>query len=190
MQGGLQGWEGLLGSIPKGLEGIQRSRQPSLGLPGRAARLSSPILPAQHKLPSPCPFVPLVLPQALSSPLSSLHGSRCVPSAAETPQLLHLRCEVAGALLACGQTGGEPPLKALYSYQCIWRMLMRRKPATLPPRMHMSSLQGYWRINAWALIAIGIAQAVAGVTATLFFSHKDSSGENGPLNAALVATLF
>lgn len=50
--------------------------------------------------------------------------------------------------------------------------------------------QGYWRINAWALIAIGIAQAVAGVTATLFFSHKDSDGQNGALSAALATALF
>jgi amino acid permease len=50
--------------------------------------------------------------------------------------------------------------------------------------------QNYWKINAWGLIAIGIAQAVAGVTATLFFSHKDSGSSNGALDAALAAALF
>ena len=52
-----------------------------------------------------------------------------------------------------------------------------------------AALQRYWSVNAWALIAIGVAQAVAGVTATLFFSPQDG-GKNGALAGALAAALF
>lgn len=46
-------------------------------------------------------------------------------------------------------------------------------------RLSDAWMQGYWRWNAWALIAIGIVQAVAGVATTLFFNHGTQNSSNG-----------
>lgn len=56
-------------------------------------------------------------------------------------------------------------------------------------RGHPSALAAprYWRWNAWALIALGLLQAAAGITATLFFSQPKDHGSNA---AALLAYLF
>lgn len=52
-----------------------------------------------------------------------------------------------------------------------------------PPCMLL--LQGYWQWNAWALIVLGVLQAVAGVAAVLFFSDKGHNASGSGLMAYL-----
>jgi len=53
----------------------------------------------------------------------------------------------------------------------------------------LPTLQAYWRWNAWALVVLGVVQAVAGITTTLFLTPK-GDGHNGMRSNALLAYLF
>jgi hypothetical protein len=56
--------------------------------------------------------------------------------------------------------------------------LKRRDPAAL-------ASPAYWRLNAWALMALGAVQAVAGVATTLFLNrNQDHDGGGGSGGAA------
>lgn len=54
----------------------------------------------------------------------------------------------------------------------------RARPSTAPSRP-----QAYWRWNAWALIAIGVVQAAAGIATTLFFQPPDHNGVSSGVRA-------
>lgn len=113
----------------------------------------------------------------------ALRAIRCRDPTALASQVGRWEGSLAVGVQRCG---GAPVTGAAWLAHLLTAPAGCRQPGSPP----LPLPQGYWTINAWALIAIGIAQAVAGVTATLFFSHKDSGGQNGARSAALAAALF
>lgn len=48
----------------------------------------------------------------------------------------------------------------------------------------------YWRLNAWALLALGAVQAVAGVATTLFLNRNNDQGGKGAGDGGVAGSLL
>lgn len=58
----------------------------------------------------------------------------------------------------------------------------------MDPSVYFSLLQRYWRWNAYGLVALGIVQAVAGVTTVILNGSKPDSNSSG--GSPLLSYLF
>ena len=61
--------------------------------------------------------------------------------------------------------------------------LKRRDPAAL-------ASPAYWRLNAWALMALGAVQAVAGVATALFLNRNQDHDGGGGGSGGAASLLF